>query len=73
MHINVMIQQIRQHNAATKVAAVIFLVARLFTLFMVIPYTMNVIAVIGIITLLLGATLALARKDGIRYPAMVLF
>ena len=50
-------------HAATMVAAGIFLVARLFPLFTVIPYIMNIIALIGIITLLLGATLALAQRD----------
>nr|YP_010829429.1 NADH-plastoquinone oxidoreductase subunit 5 [Silene alexandrae]WFF48129.1 NADH-plastoquinone oxidoreductase subunit 5 [Silene alexandrae] len=50
-------------HAATMVAAGIFLVARLFPLFIVIPYIMYVIAFIGIITLFLGATLALAQKD----------
>nr|YP_009568207.1 NADH-plastoquinone oxidoreductase subunit 5 [Sesuvium portulacastrum]QBE85999.1 NADH-plastoquinone oxidoreductase subunit 5 [Sesuvium portulacastrum]UJJ81976.1 NdhF [Sesuvium portulacastrum] len=50
-------------HAATMVAAGIFLVARLLPLFIVIPYIMNVISIIGIITVLLGATLALAQKD----------
>nr|YP_010396438.1 NADH-plastoquinone oxidoreductase subunit 5 [Holoptelea grandis]QWK47650.1 NADH-plastoquinone oxidoreductase subunit 5 [Holoptelea integrifolia]QWK47737.1 NADH-plastoquinone oxidoreductase subunit 5 [Holoptelea integrifolia]UQJ74776.1 NADH-plastoquinone oxidoreductase subunit 5 [Holoptelea grandis] len=50
-------------HAATMVAAGIFLVARLLPLFIVIPYIMNIIAFIGIITLFLGATLALAQKD----------
>nr|YP_010311232.1 NADH-plastoquinone oxidoreductase subunit 5 [Tetrastigma rafflesiae]UNA63372.1 NADH-plastoquinone oxidoreductase subunit 5 [Tetrastigma rafflesiae] len=50
-------------HAATMVAAGIFLVARLFPLFIVIPYIMNLISWIGIITILLGATLALAQKD----------
>nr|YP_011029386.1 NADH-plastoquinone oxidoreductase subunit 5 [Spiraea longigemmis]WNV24787.1 NADH-plastoquinone oxidoreductase subunit 5 [Spiraea longigemmis] len=50
-------------HAATMVAAGIFLVARLLPLFIVIPYIINLIALIGIITLLLGATLALAQKD----------
>nr|YP_010975957.1 NAD(P)H-quinone oxidoreductase subunit F [Vitex longisepala]WNX93384.1 NAD(P)H-quinone oxidoreductase subunit F [Vitex longisepala] len=50
-------------HAATMVAAGIFLVARLLPLFIVIPYIMNLISLIGIITLLLGATLALAQKD----------
>ena len=50
-------------HAATMVAAGIFLVARLFPLFIVIPYIMNLIALIGIITVFLGATLALAQKD----------
>nr|YP_010447680.1 NADH dehydrogenase subunit 5 [Lactoris fernandeziana]DAZ89815.1 TPA_asm: NADH dehydrogenase subunit 5 [Lactoris fernandeziana] len=50
-------------HAATMVAAGIFLVARLFPLFTVIPYIMNLISLIGIITVFLGATLALAQKD----------
>nr|YP_010443430.1 NADH-plastoquinone oxidoreductase subunit 5 [Arenaria serpyllifolia]UTE94304.1 NADH-plastoquinone oxidoreductase subunit 5 [Arenaria serpyllifolia] len=50
-------------HAATMVAAGIFLVARLFPLFMIIPYIMYVIAFLGIITVFLGATLALAQKD----------
>nr|YP_009383459.1 NADH-plastoquinone oxidoreductase subunit 5 [Samanea saman]APA33575.1 NADH-plastoquinone oxidoreductase subunit 5 [Samanea saman] len=50
-------------HAATMVAAGIFLVARLLPLFIVIPSIMNGIAVIGIITVVLGATLALAQKD----------
>nr|UNZ91258.1 NADH-plastoquinone oxidoreductase subunit 5 [Solanum americanum] len=50
-------------HAATMVAAGIFLVARLLPLFRVIPYIMYLISVIGIITVLLGATLALAQKD----------
>nr|YP_009570404.1 NADH-plastoquinone oxidoreductase subunit 5 [Anredera cordifolia]QBC66427.1 NADH-plastoquinone oxidoreductase subunit 5 [Anredera cordifolia]QBC66512.1 NADH-plastoquinone oxidoreductase subunit 5 [Anredera cordifolia]QSQ87027.1 NADH-plastoquinone oxidoreductase subunit 5 [Anredera cordifolia] len=50
-------------HAATMVAAGIFLVARLLPLFVVIPYIMNWISFIGIITVLLGATLALAQKD----------
>nr|YP_010398177.1 NADH-plastoquinone oxidoreductase subunit 5 [Perrottetia racemosa]UQK92987.1 NADH-plastoquinone oxidoreductase subunit 5 [Perrottetia racemosa] len=50
-------------HAATMVAAGIFLVARLLPLFIIIPYIMNLISLIGIITVLLGATLALAQKD----------
>ncbi|TYH14296.1 hypothetical protein ES288_A06G208600v1 [Gossypium darwinii] len=50
-------------HAATMVAAGIFLVACLLPLFIVIPYIMNLISLIGIITVLLGATLALAQKD----------
>nr|AXU40396.1 NADH-plastoquinone oxidoreductase subunit 5 [Gomphogyne cissiformis var. villosa] len=50
-------------HAATMVAAGIFLVARLLPLFIVIPYIMNLIALLGIITVLFGATLALAQKD----------
>nr|WBU11090.1 NADH dehydrogenase subunit F [Lavandula pedunculata subsp. lusitanica]WBU11438.1 NADH dehydrogenase subunit F [Lavandula stoechas subsp. luisieri]WBU11525.1 NADH dehydrogenase subunit F [Lavandula stoechas subsp. luisieri] len=60
-------------HAATMVAAGIFLVARLFPLFMVIPHIMNLISLIGTITLLLGATLALAQKDikrGLAYSTM---
>nr|WFP43751.1 NADH dehydrogenase subunit 5 [Dioscorea collettii] len=50
-------------HAATMVAAGIFLVARLLPLFIAIPYIMNLISLIGIITLILGATLALAQGD----------
>nr|YP_010489046.1 NADH dehydrogenase subunit F [Eranthis byunsanensis]UWJ89887.1 NADH dehydrogenase subunit F [Eranthis byunsanensis] len=50
-------------HAATMVAAGIFLVARLFPLFTAIPYIMNIISLVGIITILLGATLALAQRD----------
>nr|YP_010935179.1 NADH-plastoquinone oxidoreductase subunit 5 [Lindernia procumbens]WKW53284.1 NADH-plastoquinone oxidoreductase subunit 5 [Lindernia procumbens] len=60
-------------HAATMVAAGIFLVARLLPLFIVIPYIMNFISLIGLITLLLGATLALAQKDikrGLAYSTM---
>nr|YP_009419625.2 NADH-plastoquinone oxidoreductase subunit 5 [Symplocos costaricana]ASM46319.2 NADH-plastoquinone oxidoreductase subunit 5 [Symplocos costaricana] len=60
-------------HAATMVAAGIFLVARLLPLFIVIPYIMNFISLIGIITLFLGATLALAQKDikrGLAYSTM---
>nr|QHN53335.1 NADH dehydrogenase subunit 5 [Hemistylus odontophylla] len=60
-------------HAATMVAAGIFLVARLLPLFIVLPSIMNLIALIGIITLLLGSTLALAQKDikrGLAYSTM---
>nr|YP_010565273.1 NADH-plastoquinone oxidoreductase subunit 5 [Amethystea caerulea]UZA66159.1 NADH-plastoquinone oxidoreductase subunit 5 [Amethystea caerulea] len=60
-------------HAATMVAAGIFLVARLLPLFIVIPYIMNLISLVGVITLLLGATLALAQKDikrGLAYSTM---
>nr|UDZ59811.1 NADH-plastoquinone oxidoreductase subunit 5 [Helanthium bolivianum] len=50
-------------HAATMVAAGIFLVARLLPLFTVIPYIMNFISFLGVTTLLLGATLALAQRD----------
>jgi len=60
-------------HAATMVAAGIFLVARLLPLFIVIPYAMNLISLIGIISVFLGATLALAQKDikrGLAYSTM---
>nr|YP_010292938.1 NADH-plastoquinone oxidoreductase subunit 5 [Dapsilanthus disjunctus]ULQ65131.1 NADH-plastoquinone oxidoreductase subunit 5 [Dapsilanthus disjunctus]ULQ65219.1 NADH-plastoquinone oxidoreductase subunit 5 [Dapsilanthus disjunctus] len=50
-------------HAATMVAAGIFLIARLFPLFIPIPYINSLISLIGVITLLLGATLALAQTD----------
>nr|YP_009769222.1 NADH-plastoquinone oxidoreductase subunit 5 [Clitoria ternatea]QIS99923.1 NADH-plastoquinone oxidoreductase subunit 5 [Clitoria ternatea] len=50
-------------HAATMVAAGIFLIARLLPLFIVLPPVMNGIAFIGIITVVLGATLAIAQKD----------
>uniref|UniRef100_A0AAU6QBR3 NAD(P)H-quinone oxidoreductase subunit 5, chloroplastic n=1 Tax=Komaroffia diversifolia TaxID=555468 RepID=A0AAU6QBR3_9MAGN len=50
-------------HAATMVAAGIFLVARLFPLFTVIPSIMNIISLVGIITILLGATFALSQRD----------
>nr|WNM89703.1 NADH-plastoquinone oxidoreductase subunit 5 [Toxicopueraria peduncularis] len=50
-------------HAATMVAAGIFLVARLLPLFIVLPAIMNGIAFIGLITVVLGATLAIAQKD----------
>nr|YP_010884327.1 NADH-plastoquinone oxidoreductase subunit 5 [Pentaphragma spicatum]WIW75640.1 NADH-plastoquinone oxidoreductase subunit 5 [Pentaphragma spicatum] len=60
-------------HAATMVAAGIFLVARLLPLFIVIPHIMNFISWIGILTVFLGATLALAQKDikrGLAYSTM---
>nr|QHN53588.1 NADH-plastoquinone oxidoreductase subunit 5 [Parietaria debilis] len=60
-------------HAATMVAAGIFLVARLLPLLIVLPYIMKLIALIGVITLLLGATLALAQTDikrGLAYSTM---
>nr|YP_010161436.1 NdhF [Cynanchum chinense]QRZ02975.1 NdhF [Cynanchum chinense] len=60
-------------HAATMVAAGIFLVARLLPLFIVIPSIMDLISLIAIITVLLGATLALAQKDikrGLAYSTM---
>nr|YP_010961495.1 NADH-plastoquinone oxidoreductase subunit 5 [Trachydium variabile]WNH39941.1 NADH-plastoquinone oxidoreductase subunit 5 [Trachydium variabile] len=60
-------------HAATMVAAGIFLVARLFPLFIVIPHIMNFISLVGVITILFGATFALAQKDikrGLAYSTM---
>nr|YP_010194094.1 NADH-plastoquinone oxidoreductase subunit 5 [Bupleurum yunnanense]QZZ24026.1 NADH-plastoquinone oxidoreductase subunit 5 [Bupleurum yunnanense] len=60
-------------HAATMVAAGIFLVARLIPLFIVIPHIMNFISLVGIITILVGATFALAQKDikrGLAYSTM---
>nr|YP_010848895.1 NADH-plastoquinone oxidoreductase subunit 5 [Alyxia sinensis]WEV93546.1 NADH-plastoquinone oxidoreductase subunit 5 [Alyxia sinensis] len=60
-------------HVATMVAAGIFLVARFLPLFIIIPSIMNLISLIAIITVLLGATLALAQKDikrGLAYSTM---
>nr|UFP92239.1 NADH-plastoquinone oxidoreductase subunit 5 [Daphne championii] len=60
-------------HAATMVAAGIFLVARLLPIFILIPPIMNLISLIGIVTVLLGATLAIAQKDikiGLAYSTM---
>nr|BCA89978.1 NADH-plastoquinone oxidoreductase subunit 5 [Vaccinium uliginosum] len=60
-------------HAATMVAAGIFLLARLLPIFIAIPYIKNGISFIAIITLFLGATLALAQKDikrGLAYSTM---
>nr|YP_001936564.1 NADH dehydrogenase subunit 5 [Fagopyrum esculentum subsp. ancestrale]B2XWI8.1 RecName: Full=NAD(P)H-quinone oxidoreductase subunit 5, chloroplastic; AltName: Full=NAD(P)H dehydrogenase subunit 5; AltName: Full=NADH-plastoquinone oxidoreductase subunit 5 [Fagopyrum esculentum subsp. ancestrale]ABY79779.1 NADH dehydrogenase subunit 5 [Fagopyrum esculentum subsp. ancestrale] len=60
-------------HAATMVAAGIFLVARLFPLLIVTPFILNLIALVGIITLFLGATLASCSKDikrGLAYSTM---
>nr|UFA47933.1 NADH-plastoquinone oxidoreductase subunit 5 [Physospermopsis nana] len=60
-------------HAATMVAAGIFLVARLVPLFIVIPHIMNFISLVGVITILFGATFALAQKDikrGLAYSTM---
>uniref|UniRef100_A0A1B0PVW4 NAD(P)H-quinone oxidoreductase subunit 5, chloroplastic n=2 Tax=Pelargonium TaxID=4030 RepID=A0A1B0PVW4_9ROSI len=60
-------------HAATMVAAGIFLVARLLPLFIVMPYILHLISFIGIITVFLGATLALSQKDikrGLAYSTM---
>ncbi|KAL3648514.1 hypothetical protein CASFOL_007938 [Castilleja foliolosa] len=60
-------------HAATMVAAGVFLVARLLPLFIVIPYIMNLISLIGIITVLLGATLALVTTRTRRTQDIVRF
>nr|UFA47848.1 NADH-plastoquinone oxidoreductase subunit 5 [Physospermopsis muliensis] len=60
-------------HAATMVAAGIFIVARLVPLFIVIPHIMNFISLVGVITILFGATFALAQKDikrGLAYSTM---
>uniref|UniRef100_UPI0030FF1A6F NAD(P)H-quinone oxidoreductase subunit 5 n=1 Tax=Equisetum pratense TaxID=231681 RepID=UPI0030FF1A6F len=60
-------------HAATMVAAGIFLVAKMFLLFKVLSFTMNVICWIGAITAFLGATIALAQTDlkrGLAYSTM---
>nr|UFA48188.1 NADH-plastoquinone oxidoreductase subunit 5 [Physospermopsis shaniana] len=60
-------------HAATMVAAGIFLVARLVPFFIVIPHIMNLISLVGVITILFGATFALAQKDikrGLAYSTM---
>nr|QFQ37222.1 NADH-plastoquinone oxidoreductase subunit 5 [Dipsacus japonicus] len=60
-------------HAATMVAAGVFLVARLLPLFILIPPVMNFISLIGLLTVFLGATLALAQKDikrGLAYSTM---
>nr|YP_008080542.1 NADH dehydrogenase subunit 5 [Pharus latifolius]AEI29129.1 NADH dehydrogenase subunit 5 [Pharus latifolius] len=50
-------------HAATMVAAGVFLLARLFPLFISLPLIMSFISLVGTITLFLGATLALAQID----------
>ncbi|KAG5586139.1 hypothetical protein H5410_046573 [Solanum commersonii] len=60
-------------HVATMVATGIFLVGQLLHLFRVKPYLMYLISIIGIITVLLGATLALAQKGikrGLAYSTM---
>nr|YP_009974000.1 NADH-plastoquinone oxidoreductase subunit 5 [Eupodium kaulfussii]QNH93818.1 NADH-plastoquinone oxidoreductase subunit 5 [Eupodium kaulfussii] len=60
-------------HAATMVAAGIFFVARMFNFFEALPFTMNIIAWVGGITALLGATIALTQKDlkrGLAYSTM---
>lgn len=50
-------------HAATMVAAGVFLVARCYPIFVASPFTMNFIAWIGAITVLIGATIALTQFD----------
>ncbi|KAG6540378.1 hypothetical protein Mapa_018281 [Marchantia paleacea] len=60
-------------HAATMVAAGIFLIARMFPLFQMLPFVMSIISWTGAITALLGATIALAQKDlkkGLAYSTM---
>jgi NAD(P)H-quinone oxidoreductase subunit 5 len=60
-------------HAATMVAAGIFLVARLLPLFQNLPFIMDTIAITGVSTALLGASLALAQRDlkrGLAYSTM---
>ncbi|MBA0607490.1 hypothetical protein Godav_019781 [Gossypium davidsonii] len=49
-------------HVATMVVAGIFLVARILPLLIVIPYIMNLISLIGIIIVLLGASLARPKR-----------
>jgi NAD(P)H-quinone oxidoreductase subunit 5 len=50
-------------HAATMVAAGIFLVARVFPIFAMLPYMLDIVAWIGAITAILGASLAIAQPD----------
>lgn len=50
-------------HAATMVAAGVFLIARLFPLFSLIPAVMGTIAWIGAITAFIGATIAITQND----------
>nr|QWW92905.1 NADH dehydrogenase subunit 5 [Herbertus javanicus] len=60
-------------HAATMVAAGIFLIARMFSLFQMLPFVMEIILWIGAITALLGASIAITQKDlkkGLAYSTM---
>ena len=50
-------------HAATMVSAGLYMVARLSHLFVLAPFTMNVIAVVGTVTALLAATVAITQTD----------
>jgi len=60
-------------HAATMVAAGIFLVARMFPLFQMLPLVMGIISWVGAITALLGACIAITQRDlkkGLAYSTM---
>nr|YP_009668021.1 NADH-plastoquinone oxidoreductase subunit 5 [Jubula hutchinsiae]QCW58796.1 NADH-plastoquinone oxidoreductase subunit 5 [Jubula hutchinsiae] len=60
-------------HAATMVAAGIFLVARMYPLFEMLPFVMNLMTWVGAITALLGASFALTQRDlkkGLAYSTM---
>nr|QWW92396.1 NADH dehydrogenase subunit 5 [Ptychanthus striatus] len=60
-------------HAATMVAAGIFFVARMYPFFEMLPFVMNFIAWIGVITALLGASFAMTQRDlkkGLAYSTM---
>lgn len=60
-------------HAATMVAAGIFLVARMFPLFEMLPPVMGIISWVGAITAVLGAGIAITQKDlkkGLAYSTM---
>nr|YP_009668270.1 NADH-plastoquinone oxidoreductase subunit 5 [Bazzania praerupta]QCW59045.1 NADH-plastoquinone oxidoreductase subunit 5 [Bazzania praerupta] len=60
-------------HAATMVAAGIYLVARMFPLFEMLPLIMGIISWIGAITALLGASIAVTQRDlkkGLAYSTM---
>lgn len=50
-------------HAATMVTAGLYMIARLSHLFVLAPATMNVIAIVGVITALMAATIALTQTD----------
>lgn len=50
-------------HAATMVAAGVYLLARLFPLYEAAPIALNIVAIIGIITALFSATIALSQND----------
>ena len=50
-------------HAATMVTAGLYLIAKLSFLFILAPFTLTIIAVLGTVTALLGATVALTQTD----------